>query len=91
MWSAHYRKYLHSRSGFTLHNYVHGKSISSGLFLVKHVGVCCKFVSLHFSLVVTCWERADILAVVCVVFCHFPKCVLVRIRIQGEIGAVKLV
>ena len=28
---------------------------------------------------------------VCVVFCHFPKCVLVHIRIKGEVGAVKLV
>ena len=43
------------------------------------------------SLVVTCWERADLLAVVCVVFCHFHKCVLVHIRIKGEVGAVKLV
>ena len=43
------------------------------------------------SLVVTFWERADHLAVVCVVFCHFPKCVLVHIRIKGEVGAVKLV
>ena len=45
------------------------------------------------SLVVTCWERADLLVVVCVVvvFCHFPKCVLVSIRIKGEVGAVKLV
>ena len=43
------------------------------------------------SLVVTCWERADLLAVVCVVFCHFPKCVPVHIRIKGEVGALKLV
>ena len=43
------------------------------------------------SLVVTCWERADLLAVVCVVFGNFPKCVLVYIRIKGEVGAVKLV
>ena len=38
------------------------------------------------SLVVTCWERADLLAVVFVVFCHFPKCVLVHIRIKGGVG-----
>ena len=44
-----------------------------------------------FSLLVTCWERADLLAAVCVLFCHFPKCVLVHIRIKGEVGAVKLV
>ena len=31
------------------------------------------------------------LAFVFVVFCHFPKCVLVHIRIKGEVGAVKLV
>ena len=43
------------------------------------------------SLVVTCWERADLLAVACVLFFHFPKCVLVHIRIKGEVGAVKLV
>ena len=40
---------------------------------------------------VTCWERADPLAVVFGVFCHFPKCVLVHIRIKGGVGAVKLV
>ena len=54
-----------------------------------HVGVCC--VSVPCSLVVTCWERADLLAVVCVVFCHFPKCFLIHIRIKGKVGAVKLV
>ena len=43
------------------------------------------------SLVVNSWERTDHLAVVFVVFCHFPKCVLVHIRIKGEVGAVKLV
>ena len=56
-----------------------------------HVGVCCAVVSVPSSLVVTCWERADFLAVVCVVFCHIPKCVLVHIRIKGEVGAVELV
>ena len=25
------------------------------------------------------------------VFCHFPKCVLLHIRIKGEFGAMKLV
>ena len=39
----------------------------------------------------TCWERAGLFAVVIVVFGHFPKCVLVHIRIKGEVGAVKLV
>ena len=36
-------------------------------------------------------EGADLLAVVIVEFCHFPECVLVHIRIKGEVGAVKLV
>ena len=26
-----------------------------------------------------------------VVFCHFPKCVLVHSRVKGEVGAIKLV
>ena len=58
---------------------------------MPHVGVCCTVVSAPFSLVVTCWERSDLLAVLFVVFCHFPKYVLVHIRIKGEFGAVKLV
>ena len=35
------------------------------------------FASVHCCLVVTCWERADLLALVCNVklcFCHFPMC-----------------
>ena len=32
-------------------------------------------VSVPCSLMATCWERADLLAVVFVVFCYFPKCV----------------
>ena len=55
------------------------------------IGVCCAAMSVPCSLVVTCWERADLMAVVFVVFCHFSKCVLVHIRIKGEVGAVKLV
>ena len=27
----------------------------------------------------------------CLLFCHFPKYILVHIRIKGEVGAVKLV
>ena len=56
-----------------------------------HVGVCCAVVSVPCSLVVTCWERADLLAVVRDVFCNFPKSVLVHIRIKGKVGAVKRV
>ena len=56
-----------------------------------HVGVYCNAVSVLCSHEGICWERADLFAVVCVVFCHFPKCVLVHIRIKSEVGAVKLV
>ena len=56
-----------------------------------HVGVCCNVVSDLCSLVVTCWVMADLLAIVCVVFCHFLSCVLVRIRVRGGVGAVRLV
>ena len=63
----------------------------SFLLVMLPVGVCCAVVSVPCSLEVTCWERADLLAVVFVVFCQFPKCVLVHIRIKGEVGAMKLV
>ena len=56
-----------------------------------HVGVCCAVVYVPCSPVVTCLERADLLAVVFVVSCHFPKCVLFQIRIKDEAGAVKQV
>ena len=62
------------------------------VFVIKlHAGVCCVVLSVPCGLVVTCWERADLLAVIFVVFFHFPKCVLVHIRIKGEFAAVKLV
>ena len=61
------------------------------LLVMLHVGVCCNVVSVPCSLAVACWERADLLAVVCVVFCHFPKCVVAHFRIKGEVGAVTLV
>ena len=48
-----------------------------------HVGVFCAVVSVPCSLVVTCWERADLLVVM---VCHYPKCVLVHIRIKGQVG-----
>ena len=56
-----------------------------------YVDVCHAVGSVPCNLVVTSWEKADLLAIVCVVFCHFPKCVLVYIRIKGDVGAVKLV
>ena len=38
-----------------------------------NVGVCCNVVSDLCSLVVTCWEKADLLALVCVLcFVTFP-------------------
>ena len=32
---------------------------------------CYAFASVHCCLVVTCWERADLLALVCDVYCGF--------------------
>ena len=63
----------------------------SFLFVMLRVGVLFNVMSALWSLEVTCWERTDRLAVVCVVFCHFSQCVLVHIRIKGGVGAVKLV
>ena len=45
------------------------------LLVMLYVGVCCAVVSVPCSLVVTCWERADLLAVlfvVCVTFSIVP-------------------
>ena len=53
--------------------------------------VCCAVVFVPCNLVVACLERADLLAVVFVVFCLFSKFVLVHSRIKGEVGTVKLV
>ena len=61
------------------------------LLVMFRVGVRFNVMSALCSLQDTCWERADRLAVVCVVFCHFSQCVLVHIRIKGEVGALKLV
>ena len=45
-----------------------------GLYLLVmfHVGECCAVVSAPCSLVVTCWEKADLMAVVLIVFVIFP-------------------
>ena len=43
-------------------------SYGSFLLVMFHVGVRCTVVSVPRSLVVTCWNRADLLAVECVVF-----------------------
>ena len=34
------------------------------LLVMLHVGVCCNVESVLCSLVITCWERADLLTVV---------------------------
>ena len=60
------------------------------MLVALHVGVYCAVVSVLCSIVVTCLERADLLVVVFVVVCDFPKCVLVHIRFKGEVGAVIL-
>ena len=60
------------------------------MLVLVHVGVFCAVVSVSCSLVYTCWKMADLLAVVFVVFCHFPKRVSVHIRTKGEVGVVKL-
>ena len=46
-----------------------------GSFVLFMSCVCNAFASVHGCLVVTCWERADLLAVVCdvCVFIHFPR------------------
>ena len=54
-----------------------------------HLGVCCAVEFVPCSLVVTWWERADLLAVIFVVFYHFPKCVLVHICDTGLSPLVK--
>ena len=44
--------------------------------------ICHAFTSAHCSLVVICWERADLLALVCDVllgFCHFPIGILIQV------------
>ena len=52
-----------------------------------HVCLCYAVLSVLCSLVVTCWERADLLALLCL--CHFPICALIHIRTKGEVGTVK--
>ena len=61
------------------------------LLVMLHVGVCCAVVSVPCSLVVTFWERADVLAVVFVVVLSLSQMCPGHIRIKGEVGAVKLV
>ena len=58
---------------------------------VSYPSCWCVVCLFHVAMWSPAGERADLLAVVFVVFCHFPKCVLVHVRIKGEVGAVKLV
>ena len=71
-------------------------SFGSFLLFMFNVGVCCVVVLLCLFLAAL-WSPAGkgmtswLLCMLCFhVFCHFPKCVLVRIRNMGEVGAVKL-
>ena len=47
----------------------------SFLLVMLHVGVCCVVISVPCSLVVTCWKRTDLLAVVFKLLCFvtFPN------------------
>ena len=46
------------------------------ILFVSYVCLCYAFLSVPCNLVITCWERADLLALMCVmfscVFFHFP-------------------
>ena len=59
-----------------------------------HVCLCYAVLSVSCSLVVTCWVRAYLLALLCVVFFlvfyHLPICILIHIRTKGEVGKICL-
>ena len=57
-------------------------------FIMVSVVLLCLFLIALWS---PAGKRADLLAVVFVMFCRLPKCALVHIRIKGEVGSVKLV
>ena len=57
-------------------------------FMLVCVVLWCLFL---VALLSPAGKRDALLAIVFVVFCHFPKCVLVHIRIKGDIDAIKLV
>ena len=65
------------------------------MLVMLYISVCFDVMSVSCSLVVTCWGGGLISRlsfVLCfLVLYHFPKCVLIHIRIKGEVGAVKLV
>ena len=62
----------------------------SFLLVTLHIGVCCAVVSVPGSLLVTCWERAYLFAVVCVCYVFLCCVTFLNVRIKGEVGAVKL-
>ena len=58
----------------------------------------CKLCFMLVCVVMSClffaalWSPAGKgLTSMCVVFCHFPSCILVCIRVRGGVGAVRLV
>ena len=71
------KKFLVKLLLFLLSSHLSLHCLSAYAFKLCFLLVC--IVSVPCSLVVTCWERADLLAVVFVVFCYFPKCVLIHI------------
>ena len=50
-----------------------------------HVSVCFAVMCVPFEPCGHLLEMADLLAIMFVVFCYFPKCVLVHIRIKGRL------
>ena len=44
----------------------------SFLLFMLHVCLCYAVLSVACSLMITCLERVDLSALLCVVFCHFP-------------------
>ena len=52
--------------------------------------VCHAFASVHCCLVVTCWETADFLALVCDVYCAFdtfPCVILTLVNVNAPVVA----
>ena len=61
------------------------------ILLVRfHICLYYAVLSVSCSFVITCWERDNLFALFCVVCCHFPRCVLIQIRIKGGDCTVKM-
>ena len=56
-----------------------------------HVCLCYAVLSVSCNLVITCWEKADLLAILCVMFLLLSHmCLyLIRIKTKGEVGTIK--